>query len=69
MNLTEIKPCQTFDSLNDPVSKEKIQKTIKMWKNNKTTRKYCVSNEMIKYSEETIIENQQILFNKILDAS
>ena len=37
MNLTEIKPCRTFDSLNDPISKEKIQKTIKMWKNNKTS--------------------------------
>ena len=31
-NLAKSKPFQTFDSLNDPISKEEIQKTMKWWK-------------------------------------
>ena len=63
-NLTKTKPFGTFDSLNDPISKEEIQKTIKTFKSNKALGKDCVSYKKIfKWNHHW---DRAIFFNKIL---
>ena len=55
--------------LDEPFTKEELQKSVKNLKNNKATSFDNISNEMIKYSLPSMGDTFLSFFNKILDLS
>ena len=52
--------------LDNPISRDELLKCIRKLKNNKATGFDCISNEMLKYSTDTLSRPLLLLFNTIL---
>ena len=65
-NLRENKITENFECLITNITKEEIKLTIRKLKNNKAPGDDCITNEMIKCSDELMISKIEKLFNEIL---